>query len=241
MQLLVSVRSADEVAPAIEGGADIIDAKEPARGALGRVSADTLLAILSRVPPECCISVALGDVSSADEVDSALAGCSHIDHSSPIYLKVGFAGVTSPATIRRLIHHTVRGASRHPILQIIPVAYADARRARTVAPHVLLELAAESRATGLLVDTYIKDGRGLLSWFPPATLAQMIGAVHREGLVAAVAGALKPDDIYLLRGVGADVIGVRGAACEGGREGRVAAHRVRSLRLALTATDPVPS
>ena len=39
MQLLVSVRSAVEVAPALAGGADIIDAKEPDRGSLGAVSA----------------------------------------------------------------------------------------------------------------------------------------------------------------------------------------------------------
>ena len=242
MRLLVSVRSAEEVAPAIEGGADIIDAKEPARGALGRVSVKTLRAILSRVPPECCFSVALGDVGSIEAVDSALAGWSHFEHGSPIYLKLGFAGVTSSATIARLIRHTVRVASRHPILHVIPVAYADAHRAGTVAPHVLLELAAESQASGLLVDTYIKDGRGLLSWLEPAALAQWTEAVHRAGLLAAVAGALRPDDLYLLRGVGADVVGVRGAACEGGREGQVSADRVRSLRLALSGvTDPVAS
>jgi uncharacterized protein (UPF0264 family) len=242
MRLLVSVRSANEVAPAIEGGADIIDAKEPARGALGPVSVETLRAILSRVPPDCCFSVALGDLSSTEAVDSALAGWSHMDHKSPIYLKVGFAGVTSCATIARLIRHTVRIASRHPILHVIPVAYADARRAGTVTPPILLELATESLASGLLVDTYIKDGRGLLSWLEPAALAQWTEAVHRAGLLAAVAGALRPDDLYLLRGVGADVVGVRGAACDGGRGGRVTADRVRSLRLALAdVTKPVYS
>jgi uncharacterized protein (UPF0264 family) len=242
MRLLVSVRSADEVRPAVEGGADIIDAKEPARGALGRVSAATLRAILSRVPPECHFSVALGDVGSTEAVNSALAGWSHVDHGSPIYLKLGFAGVTLPATIARVIRHTVRVASRHPMLQVIPVAYADAHRARAVPPHVLLELAAESQASGLLVDTYIKDGRGLLSWLEPGALARWIEAVHRTGLLAAVAGALRPDDLYHLRGMGVDVVGVRGAACEGGREGWVTSDRVRSLRLALTnVSDPVAS
>ena len=36
MRLLVSVRSAAEVRPALAGGADIIDAKEPSLGSLGR-------------------------------------------------------------------------------------------------------------------------------------------------------------------------------------------------------------
>ena len=35
MHLLVSVRSAEEAAAALEGGADVIDAKDPDNGALG--------------------------------------------------------------------------------------------------------------------------------------------------------------------------------------------------------------
>ncbi|MBY0228781.1 MAG: (5-formylfuran-3-yl)methyl phosphate synthase, partial [Gemmataceae bacterium] len=34
--LIVSVRSADEARIALENGADLIDVKEPSRGALGR-------------------------------------------------------------------------------------------------------------------------------------------------------------------------------------------------------------
>ena len=50
MRLLVSVRSAEEVAAALAGGADIIDAKEPARGSLGAVTATVLSAIAARTP-----------------------------------------------------------------------------------------------------------------------------------------------------------------------------------------------
>ena len=45
MRLLVSVRSAAEVAAALAGGADIIDAKEPSRGGLGAVDPEDLEAI----------------------------------------------------------------------------------------------------------------------------------------------------------------------------------------------------
>ena len=43
--LLASVRSAGEAQVAVAGGADLIDAKEPARGALGAVDADVVSAI----------------------------------------------------------------------------------------------------------------------------------------------------------------------------------------------------
>jgi (5-formylfuran-3-yl)methyl phosphate synthase len=74
MQLLVSVRSAGEVAPALTGGADIIDAKEPANGSLGSVSAATLAEVASRVPRNQELSVALGDVSSVAEVITLIDG-----------------------------------------------------------------------------------------------------------------------------------------------------------------------
>src|SRR2546429_378056 len=45
MRLLVSVRGPVEARAALAGGADVIDAKDPARGALGAVSAERLAAI----------------------------------------------------------------------------------------------------------------------------------------------------------------------------------------------------
>src|SRR2546430_1416012 len=47
--LLVSVRSVDEALAALEGGADLIDAKEPSRGSLGQADLDVLEAIVSKV------------------------------------------------------------------------------------------------------------------------------------------------------------------------------------------------
>ena len=57
MRLLVSVRSAEEVSAALAGGADIIDAKEPARGSLGRVTPAVLSAIAARTPASVPLSV----------------------------------------------------------------------------------------------------------------------------------------------------------------------------------------
>src|SRR3712207_1522808 len=50
VRLLVSVRSAAEAGTALEGGADIVDAKEPARGPLGAVDPVTIAEILAVLP-----------------------------------------------------------------------------------------------------------------------------------------------------------------------------------------------
>ena len=60
-------------------------------------------------------------------------------------------------------------------------------------------------------------------------------AARALGPVTAMAGALGPADLERARRLGADIVGVRGSACEGGREGAVSAARVRALRAALSA------
>ena len=53
MRLLVSVRSAEEAAAAVMGGADIVDAKEPALGSLGPVSRQYCAPSRRRCPAGC--------------------------------------------------------------------------------------------------------------------------------------------------------------------------------------------
>jgi hypothetical protein len=65
----------------------------------------------------------------------------------------------------------------------------------------------------------------------PTALAQWVDKAHDAGLLVALAGQLTADDLSFVREAGADIVGVRGAACEGGRNGRVTAERVRQLRL----------
>jgi uncharacterized protein (UPF0264 family) len=237
LQLLVSVRSADEVGPALAGGADIIDAKEPERGSLGAVDRDVLSRILHRVPDDCGVSVALGDVTRAEQVRAAVRGLELAQRPSPTYLKLGFAGVRSPGQVGRLIQIAVsitRGMAASP--RIVAVAYADPEGAGTVRPALIPPLAEAAGAAGVLLDTHGKDGRGLLEWLPSGALRDWVALAHQAGLLAALAGSLRPRDLALVSRAKPDVVGVRGAACSGGRRGRVSEDRVRRFRQALEWT-----
>jgi (5-formylfuran-3-yl)methyl phosphate synthase len=235
LQLLVSVRSAEEVGPALAGGADIVDAKEPGRGSLGAVDRDALSGILRRVPGDCGVSVALGDVTRPEEVLAALHGLELPERALPIYLKVGFAGVRSSTQIRRLIETAVSlTRAMAPSPRIVAVAYADPEHAGTVPPALIPAIAGAAGAAGVLLDTHGKDGRGLLEWLPPAALADWVGRARRASLLTALAGSLRAPDLPLVCQSRPDVIGVRGAACRGGRLDRVSEDRVRRLRRALT-------
>jgi (5-formylfuran-3-yl)methyl phosphate synthase len=230
MQLLVSVRSASEVEAAVTGGADIIDAKEPSRGSLGPVDHAVLREILRRVPSRVPLSVALGDVSTADEVAAAISSLELPSKPAPLFLKLGFAGVRTPQLATTLLECAAAMGAKHGAVRIVAVAYADAERAETLEPGLLLQLARRAGVAGALLDTYLKDGHGLLGCMTPRALAEWTAAGRRFGLLTALAGELKLADVGVVCRAHPDVIGVRGAACEGGRGGVVTVERVRALR-----------
>lgn len=234
MRLLVSVRSVEEVAPALAGGAAIIDAKEPDRGSLGAVDRAVLLRILQQVPAELAVSVALGDVTRPEEIHTALSGLVIPERVSPVYLKLGFAGVRSRKQIALLLETVVRCAGEMAASpSIVAVAYADALRSDTIPPALIPSLAQEAGACGVLLDTHAKDGRGLLEWVPSGALVDWVARARRAGLLTALAGSLEVGDLGTVGRAQPDVVGIRGAACAGGRWGKVSEERVCQFRQGL--------
>src|SRR6266516_1575762 len=69
-------------------------------------------------------------------------------------------------------------------------------------------------------------------------VASWIAAVRATGLFAALAGSLTGRDFATARALGAELVGVRGAACIGGRRGRVSQARVAALQRLVRAAPP---
>jgi uncharacterized protein (UPF0264 family) len=231
MQLLVSVSDATEAGYALDGGADIIDAKDPSSGPLGPVTLETLTAIRLRLGVRRPLSAALGDPSG--EVDAHRMARSFVS-AGVDFVKVGFLAARDLADVHRVVSSAVSGAgeaAREPEARggVIAVAYAD-HTPGGVTPWRLIDIACGAGATGILLDTADKLGPGLLSLLPPETLESWIHETSSAGLLVAIAGRLSEDDVMRLRDTSADIVGVRGAACVGGRMGRVNADTVRRLK-----------
>lgn len=222
--LLVSVRTPVEAAAALSGGADIVDAKEPARGALGAVSLPAFRRIATAVGGERPVTAALGDATDAATAQHEAAA---YRAAGAAFVKLGFAGVPSRDGILALLTAAARGATPG---RVVAVAYADFDRAGTPPPEVILEIACDVRVGGMLLDTADKSGPGMTQLLALERLAFLADAAHRHGLLLALAGRLRPEDLPDLRRSGADIIGVRGAACDTGRLGTVTAERVHQLR-----------
>ncbi len=234
MQLLVSVRSADEVGPALDGGADIIDAKEPDRGSLGPVPAGTLAQIFRSSPDDQPVSAALGDFATSDEVESIFRELRLPPRAAPTYLKLGCGGAGSPEVASIVLKTALSQAERWTSPpHIVAVAYADAERTGSLPPDVVCRVAADAGVAGILVDTHVKDGTGLLHWLSPSQLAAWVRHAKGVGLLTGVAGSLGAADLESACLGLPDVVGFRGAVCDGGRSGRVVAERVATLRAQL--------
>jgi uncharacterized protein (UPF0264 family) len=230
MRLLVSVSCAAEASAALAGGADVIDAKDPLAGALGAVSAEVLREIHAIVGGRRPVTAALGD--AADEAAIECAARTFAAAGAAL-VKVGFAGIDCADRVATLTAAAVRGASAGSDggAAVVAVAYADADRVASLAPPFLVEVAARAGAQGVLLDTADKSGPGLSELVEPRTLAAWVSEAHDAGLLVALAGKLTAADLTFVRDAGADIAGVRGAACDGGRTGRVAAEKVRLLRV----------
>lgn len=160
-------------------------------------------------------SVALGDLSDAETIEREAA-----------------AFRAAGASFVKIEHEGIDAALRGAPGCVVAVAYADAARVGRTLPHAVLDAAARAGVTGILLDTADKTGPALHELFTAAALTEWVGAAHAAGLRAAVAGRLRATDLGMVRDAGADIAGVRSAACEGGRTGRVSIERVRRLRIA---------
>ncbi len=219
--LLVSVRSAEEAEAAVEGGAAVIDVKEPARGPLGRADEATWRAVRRAVPSEIPVSVALGELvewrGRRAPPPEAFAGIA--------FRKVGLAGA-GPGWASEW--KTLRDAWGGPS-GWVAVVYADWRAAGSPEPAAIIAEAEEAGCAGVLVDTWNKQvpaNWGDCSWL------DLLRGVNAFGGLVALAGGLDEATIERLRRLGPDLFAVRGAACLGGDRGaRVDAGRVRRLAL----------
>jgi uncharacterized protein (UPF0264 family) len=228
MKLLVSVRDAIEASAALEGGADIIDAKEPSSGALGAVALPTLQQIVATVAGARLVTAALGDAIDehlvAETADAYARGGARL-------VKVGFTGVSSRARVAALVAAARDGAGEHG--GVIATAYADARAVDSVDPLEVIEAASRAGAVGVLLDTADKRGPGLRGLMPLPIVRRWVATARDARLLVALAGKLTVDALAYVNDAGPDIVGVRGAACHSGRTGRIASENVSDLARVL--------
>ena len=206
-RMLASVRGPDEAEIALAGGADIIDLKDPSRGALGAVEESAVRSTVERIAGRRTVSAVIGDLPLGGRaVDAAEAmAATGVD-----FVKLGiFPAEDTERAVRALAPLARR-------VRLVAVLPAD------LSPDLdLVPALAEAGFAGAMLDTARKDGRRLLDHVPIPELRRFVASCRAAGLLCGLAGALEPPDIPRLLLLAPDLLGFRGALCAAGRpEGR---------------------
>lgn len=230
VRLLVSVRDVEEALSAADAGADFIDLKEPADGALGALDPACIAQIVGvlRVQhPATPISATVGDLA-AQQASEILHRVQQVAACGVDFVKVGlWPSASAPALVGALLDALAACAAR-----VVPVLVVD-----DGVDFALIQHALERRAfPALMVDTAAKREGSLLDRVPARTLAAFVERVRAHGAMAGLAGSLRADDVPALTALAPDFAGFRGAVSRGERTAALDPALVRELRRRLASS-----
>lgn len=215
---LASVMSAAEAEVAVQGGADIIDFKNPNEGALGALPDSEIRAGVEQVAARRRTSATVGDLPM--EPDKVAQAVERIGGLGVDFVKVGlFPGGDRRGCLEALGAQASRG------LAIVAVLFAD------LAPdlRVIDDLAAQG-VKGVMVDTANKDAGRLRDFLGAAELDRFLSRSRAAGLFTGLAGSLTAADVAPLLGLAPDYLGFRGALTTGGRTATLDLAAVAAIR-----------
>jgi hypothetical protein len=201
-----------EAQEAIAGGADIIDVKNPAEGALGANYPWVIRQIQQITPRNLKVSCTLGEVGNfPGSVSLAAYGAASLGVD---YVKVGLYGIKTVDDAVFLLQNVSRAAKEcNPKIKVVVAGYADAEKIGALNPLLIPEIAHKSKVEIAMIDTLAKDGKNLFDHLTLRQLKKFVDLAHRFELEVALAGSLRKQDLAKIYGIGADVVGLRGAAC----------------------------
>lgn len=226
---LASVATLDEMESARAGGADIVDLKDPARGALGawdiKALQDAVTLWWSWGEPKPMLSATIGDRPM--EPEALVAAAERVASKGVPMVKLGiFPGGDPLACFQALTPLSER-------TRLIAVFFADAEPDFDMLPDI-----AGCGFAGVMIDTADKAGGGLRRRIDDSAAGEFVRRARALGLMTGLAGSLKLEDVGPLAALQPDYLGFRGALCSGVRTGRMSEQAVARIRSALNARRP---
>lgn len=229
MKVLISIRSFEELIPAIKGGVDIIDLKNPDEGSLG-AAFPWLIKKVRSYGNDFTLSVAIGDMPNLPGT-AALAASGAATYGADI-VKVGLFGPNDFKEGVKLLKSVVKATKAvNQNIIVVGAGYADSKNFNGIDSMNIPAICNSAGADVAMLDTYVKDGRKLFDFIDTEQLQTFVNKAHDYNLLAALAGSLKPEDINVLRDLGTDVTGFRGAVCSESdrKNGVLEVNRVRKI------------
>ena len=232
MRLLVSPMNIEEARKALEGGADILDVKNPKEGSLGANFPWAIRAVADLAKGRVPVSATIGDLDFKPGTASLAAlGAAA---SGAQFIKVGLLGVKTPVQAEEMLQAIVRAVKDFDReKKVVASGYSDYARVGSISPMLLPAAAAKAGADLVMVDTAVKDGRPTFDFMSEQDLADFINLGHANGLEVALAGSIGFPHLDLLKRLNPDIIGVRGIVCGGDRKSAIRSELVEKVKREL--------
>jgi dihydroneopterin aldolase len=197
--MLASVLSPAEAEIAAARGADIIDCKDTARGALGALALKDVAAIVSTLAGQRPVSAV---VELPHDPARAVAAIENAAASGVQFVK--FALPVTPDAEAIIDALLPLSAS----VRLIAVLFAD------LGPDLeRLPKLAQAGFAGVMLDTAHKGKGRLIDYMNIGALSAFVARCRELGLEAGLAGSLEPPDVPRLLVMSPGVLGFRGALC----------------------------
>ena len=200
---LASVQSLEEARTLLPALPDILDMKDPSKGALGALSVELVSSIVSLIDKRCLTSATVGDLP----MDAKVIGEAMIAMvaTGVDYVKIGIFPDDKLIDCIQQLETVVKKLEK----PVIAVLFADKN------PDLeLIAYLKESGFSGVMIDTAIKNGKGLRDHWELTKIIAFVEQVEQKGMICGLAGALKIEDIAELKSLKADYLGFRSALCE---------------------------
>ncbi len=221
--LLASIASLGEIEIAIAGGADIVDLKDPAKGALGAWAIPRIVEATSVLRGRRQISATVGDLPM--EPKTLAAAVRAVSGAGVDIVKIGMFEGERRECIAALAGAAAAGT------RLAAVLFADREP-----DFALLPVLRNAGFFAVMLDTADKSGGALRDHMNDHTIALFATAARSLGLRVGLAGSLMPGDIAPLMRVSPEFLGFRRALCGAkGRTGAIDAQAVAALRAELDA------
>ncbi len=217
IRLLISPKTIEEAKIIVANHIDYIDCKNPDEGSLGANFPWVISEMKKLIPPESpqLLSATIGDFPNLPGSASLAALGAAV--SGADIIKVGLKGPKDERTGIELMKKVVKAVKDYDDdIRVVVAGYADRIRMKTSPEFMSIpSIALESGADIAMLDTFIKDKKGLFDFLSVDQLVQFKDKAKDRNLDVALAGNLRKKDIPLLIKISPDIIGVRSVVCEG--------------------------
>ncbi len=223
-QLLISVSTLNEAQIAIDQGADIVDLKNPAAGALGALALDDIQAIVALLNTQAAAnkklcSATLGDLPM--QADQLIPQLNLVLASGVDIVKIGFfSSEDYQACLDALSPYAQAGH------KLIAVLFAE-----TLYPDSLIAAIKQAGFIGIMLDTQYKNGLSLFDHYAEKQASAFAEEVLQQGLLLGLAGSLRVNHVPLAKQLQPTYIGFRGGVCQANqRQSSLDAEKIKLIR-----------